>query len=87
MVSQSKGANQTKFGIIGGILAILFFIWFFTNEPKPKNQNNNRTVTHICEVGGCNRTGLRSLIGFSGEMEYYCPQHHEELLKMLEIFE
>ena len=42
---------------------------------------------HLCEAGGCNKEGSRSIVGIFGTLEYYCSEHYYEVKKMLELFE
>ncbi len=39
---------------------------------------------HTCEE--CSREGIHSYEGFTGETEYYCTEHYEELKAMLSVF-
>lgn len=41
-----------------------------------------KTYTHTCEQ--CSKEGIHSIIGLSGETEYYCDKHYNALEDMLE---
>lgn len=51
-------------------------------------QNNDysseTTVRHNCEVDGCYKSGTYSFEGISGLTEYYCEEHYNELIDMIE---
>lgn len=34
---------------------------------------------HYCIAEGCNSEATKSIIGFSGETEYYCSKHYKEM--------
>lgn len=40
--------------------------------------------THICEVDGCNKIGIESITGFSGELEWYCTEHYNEMMQIID---
>ena len=40
--------------------------------------------SHSCEV--CSRAGTHSIVGISGQLEYYCTEHYNEMQDMLELF-
>lgn len=39
---------------------------------------------HTCDAPGCNKEGTRQIIGVSGENEYYCTEHYQELKETIE---
>ena len=39
---------------------------------------------HTCEQ--CNKEGIHVYYSFTGQTEYYCTEHYEELMDMLEAF-
>ena len=38
---------------------------------------------HICEVDGCTKEGNHSMVGLNGNTEYYCSQHYNEMLDII----
>ena len=38
---------------------------------------------HQCEE--CSKEGTRELVGFSGETEYYCTEHYNEIIEILNM--
>lgn len=38
---------------------------------------------HTCEASGCSKEGTHSLTGLGGNTEYYCTQHYNEIVDML----
>lgn len=39
---------------------------------------------HTCEVNSCNKEGIYGIEGISGNREYYCAKHYNEMKNMLE---
>lgn len=44
-----------------------------------KDVGKGSSSKHICEAGGCTKEGTHSIIGFSGQTEYYCSEHYQEM--------
>jgi len=40
-------------------------------------------ITNYCEVDGCYREGSRSYAGITGQTEYYCYTHYNEIFDMI----
>ena len=38
---------------------------------------------HICEAPNCTKEGTHSIVGLSGETEYYCSEHYQEMADIL----
>lgn len=54
-----------------------------TEEIKQEVEKKKETSEIPCEVDDCTKTGQYSIEGFSGEMEYYCYTHYNEIQDML----
>lgn len=59
---------------------------------KPGNNKSDTTQTekkyaHTCEVDGCKNEGTHSLTGFSGSAEWYCDEHYQEMMDILDMME
>lgn len=52
------------------------------NYSDDSNDSNNSRY-HTCEV--CSKEGTHAIIGISGQTEYYCTEHYEEMLDILEM--
>lgn len=53
-----------------------------TKEVLKQNYSSSsqkQTISHYCEVSGCNKEGTRSITGISGQTEYYCQTHYDEM--------
>lgn len=45
------------------------------------------TVTHYCDADGCSRIGTKSYSGVSGEVEWYCQEHYDEMMDIIGMME
>ena len=45
---------------------------------------NSNQSKHTCEE--CSREGTHKYDSFTGQTEYYCTEHYEELMDMLDVF-
>lgn len=46
-------------------------------------EDDDSTNVHHCIVDGCEEDGTNEIIGISGETEYYCDKHYQELNDMM----
>ena len=53
------------------------------NEPKEEKEEN----TQYCLANGCTQKGTHSITGISGETEWYCDKHYQEMLDIIKIME
>ena len=44
---------------------------------------NGAYSKHQCEASGCTKEGTRELTGFSGATEYYCTEHYNQIVEIL----
>lgn len=51
------------------------------------HSQSNDTYEHTCEADGCYKEGTKTLVGFSGELEYYCITHYNEIQDMISDME
>lgn len=62
-------------------------------ESKADNASDNSSLEtdqktqHYCDASGCINEGTHSMIGISGQMEYYCDEHYQEMKDMLDMIE
>lgn len=54
------------------------------NDAAHINTESDVGNIHICEVDGCNNVGTESIIGFSGELEWYCTKHYDEMVEIVD---
>ena len=54
------------------------------NKNAPQSEKN---YTHSCEADGCNNEGTNSIIGFSGNTEWYCNEHYQQMMDILDMME
>lgn len=55
------------------------------NSSEPSTFKN--TIEHYCEVSGCNKEGIKSVVGLDGSLEYYCVAHYDEMEDIVEKME
>lgn len=48
----------------------------------PRDESNASNKTY-CEVDGCINEGHNEIVGFSGEVEYYCNKHYDDIQDMI----
>ena len=58
--------------------------WFSGNsEHVSSNEKSGKEEKNVCAVEGCDKEGTVSIIGLSGETEFYCQDHYEEMEDIL----
>lgn len=55
-----------------------------SSSPTPSATHSPIKVAHVCEVSGCGKEGIHSIVGISGATEYYCTSHYNEMEDMLQ---
>lgn len=61
-----------------------------TQNSSSRTQQSNtssKTIEHYCDADGCYKEGTKSLVGFSGELEYYCSTHYQEIQDIISMME
>lgn len=55
-------------------------------ETQSSNSSNKKEQTSVvrCEVDDCYKEGRYTIVGFSGEIEYYCYTHYNEIQDMID---
>ncbi len=43
------------------------------------SSGSTSSSSHTCAVSGCNKAGVYSIQGISGQTEYYCSEHYKEM--------
>ena len=56
-------------------------------EDTEEIQEEISTAKMICEVDNCKKEGTKALTGVSGQIEYYCEQHYQEMMSILDMME
>lgn len=49
------------------------------SETTSYEASSSKTIEHYCEVDGCYDAGTKTITGFSGDIEYYCWDHYNEM--------
>lgn len=49
--------------------------------------SSSKTIEHYCEADGCYKEGTEEITGFSGETEYYCSTHYQEIQDTISMME
>lgn len=64
-----------------------------TEVPKSMEKKSSTTyqskksvkrIEHYCEVSGCGKEGTKRITGISGQTEYYCQTHYDEMADILD---
>lgn len=55
---------------------------YITSTYKIKKQINSQHKRPNCIVKGCSYKADTSIVGFSGEIEYYCNEHYEQMSEL-----
>jgi len=62
-----------------------------TTSSVPLNNDisnqNEQDSSRLCEVDGCDNVGIHGMVGFSGETEWYCENHYQEMRDILDKIE
>lgn len=53
---------------------------YIENEPQSSYE-------HYCEADGCTNEGTKSCLGISGETEWYCQEHYDEMMDIINMME
>ncbi len=52
-----------------------------------KNQSTSSSYSHSCDASGCTKPGTESYVGLSGNTEWYCQEHYDEMISMVDDME
>lgn len=52
----------------------------YSNTPS---SSSSKTIEHYCEASGCYKEGIIAVTGFSGDPEYYCQEHYDEMQNII----
>ena len=58
-----------------------------SNDNTKSNNTNQATTTRYCVVDSCTRKGIKEYIGIAGQTEYYCYNHYNEMIDMINDME
>ena len=58
-----------------------------TEDTYANKEESKKAEEHLCEVDGCNKAGKNKMVGVSGDYEYYCQQHYDEIMKVVDSME
>lgn len=51
------------------------------------SSSSSKTIEHYCEADGCYKEGTKAITGLSGEVEYYCYDHYQEIQDIISMME
>lgn len=51
------------------------------------SDSSSKAIEHYCESDGCYKEGTEAITGFSGETEYYCYDHYQEIQDIISMME
>ena len=52
-----------------------------------EDQRTSSSYSHSCEVSDCTKPGTESYLGLSGNTEWYCQEHYDEMISMVDDME
>lgn len=58
-----------------------------SNSSSSYSGSSSKTIEHYCKADGCYKEGTKAITGFSGEVEYYCYNHYQEIKDIINIME
>lgn len=56
-------------------------------EEYSQTDESDYDTQHTCEVSECYKDGTYSIVGISGETEYYCYDHYQEIQDIINMME
>ncbi len=60
---------------------------YTSEESDLYNSSLSETIEYYCDADGCYKEGVKTMTGFSGETEYYCQQHYDEIQDIISAME
>lgn len=58
-----------------------------SEEADEEDTDEDTLIEHYCAVDGCYEEGEYEVEGFSGEIEYYCKEHYDEMQDTINMME
>ena len=55
-----------------------------TLDKMENDVGNSKSSVHTCQAPGCNKEGSRQITGVYGTTEYYCSEHYQQMLEIME---
>lgn len=55
----------------------------FFDSSSSYSGSSSKSIQHYCEADGCYKEGTKAVTGFSGETEYYCTEHYNEIIEII----
>lgn len=47
------------------------------------SSNSSSYIEHYCDASGCTKEGIKVITGLSGDPEYYCQEHYDEMQSII----
>lgn len=51
------------------------------------SNTSGSSITHYCQASGCYKEGTKAVTGISGDTEYYCQDHYNEMQNTINSME
>lgn len=58
-----------------------------TQTTLKAEQTTKSSYEHVCDADGCNKEGVKQYLGLSGQYEYYCDTHYNEMMNIISSME
>lgn len=61
----------------------------YSNSSNSSYSSNTSgsSITHYCQASGCYKEGTKAVTGISGDTEYYCQDHYNEMQNTINSME
>lgn len=57
------------------------------SSDSSSSSSSSSSVEHYCDAGGCTKEGTKVVTGLSGDPEYYCQEHYDEMQSIISDME
>ena len=51
------------------------------------SSGSSSSIKHYCDASGCIKEGTKVVTGLSGDLEYYCKEHYDEMQNIIDDME
>lgn len=57
------------------------------SSDSSSSSSSSSSVEHYCDASGCTKEGTKVVTGLSGDPEYYCQEHYDEMQSIISDME
>lgn len=55
----------------------------YSNGSSSNSSSSSSFIEHYCDASGCTKEGTKIVTGLSGDPEYYCSEHYDEMQSII----